>query len=168
MNAELRRSSLNELITEFVDFVSPELEQARIDCVHSLAENLSPLDFDPGLLKQALLNLVKNAAAAMASGGTLTIATEETEGEIKISVTDTGTGISDENFPKIFEPYFTTKENGTGLGLTVVFKVIKEHKGEIAVKSRKGEGTVFTITLPKPQMEHKLIAYDSAPAGEDK
>jgi len=95
----------------------------------------------------------------MRGGGTLTITTEEDEGEIRIIVADTGKGISEEDFPKIFEPYFTTKESGTGLGLTVVFKVVKEHKGDINVESREGEGTAFTISLPKPQPEQLLLTY---------
>jgi signal transduction histidine kinase len=169
MNAEFRRGSINELIKELADLVSLELKQARIESVLNLNENLPALDFDPGLMKQALLNLVKNAAAAMTSDGTLTITTEKTESGITISIADTGNGISEEDYPKIFEPYFSTKENGTGLGLTVVFKIIKEHQGEINVKSRVGEGTVFIITLNEPQLEHRLIAYEKAvSAGEGK
>jgi len=158
MSLEPRRGSINEFIMELADFVSFELKEARIECVLNLAENLSPVDFDVGLMRQAFLNLIKNAAAAMSGGGTLTITTEDAEGEIRITVADTGKGISEEDFPKIFEPYFTTKETGTGLGLTVVFRVVKEHKGEIDVVSREGDGTVFTITLPKPQLQ-RLIAY---------
>jgi len=159
MNVEPRRGSINEFIRELAAFVSFELKEARIECVLNLEENLSAVDFDAALMKQVFLNLIKNASAAMSGGGTLTITTEDAEGEIRITVADTGRGISEEDFPKIFEPYFTTKETGTGLGLTVVFKVVKEHKGDINVKSREGEGTVFTITLPKPQLEQRLIAY---------
>jgi two-component system, sporulation sensor kinase E len=159
MNVEPRRGSINEFIKELADFVSFELKEAHIECVLNLAENLGAVDFDAALMKQAFLNLIKNASAAMSGGGTLTISTEDAEGEIRITVADTGKGISEEDFPKIFEPYFTTKETGTGLGLTVVFKVVKEHKGDINVKSREGEGTAFTIALPKPQLERRLIAY---------
>jgi two-component system, sporulation sensor kinase E len=159
MNLEPRRGSINEFIKELADFVSFELKEARIECVLNLDENLSPVYFDAAHMKQALLNLIENAVAAMSGGGVLTITTEDAEGEIRITVADTGKGISEEDFPKIFEPYFTTKETGTGLGLTVVFEVIKEHRGEVNVVSREGEGTVFTITLPKPQSERRLITY---------
>ena len=159
INAKLRKGDLNALVTELVEFVSPELKNANIECVLNLAETLSPVDFDSGLMKPALLNVIQNAAAAMSSGGRLTITTEDVEGEVLIVIADTGTGISDENLSKIFEPYFTTKENGTGLGLTVLFKIIKEHQGEIAVWSHEGEGTVFTISLPKPRTEQRLITY---------
>jgi len=159
MNLEPRRGSINEFIKDMAAFVSFELKEAHIECVLNLDENLSAVDFDSALMRQAFLNLIKNASAAMNGGGTLTIATEDAEGEIRITVADTGKGISEEDFPKIFEPYFTTKETGTGLGLTVVFKVVKEHKGDINVESKEGEGTVFTITLPKPQPEQRLLTY---------
>jgi PAS domain S-box-containing protein len=160
MNLEPRRGSINEFIVDLVEFVTPELKDAGVEIVLNLAENLPAVDFDAGAMKQAFLNLTKNAAGAMENGGKLTITTEDAEGELRITIADTGKGISDENFPKIFEPYFTTKETGTGLGLTVVFKVIKEHKGEINVRSREGEGTIFAITLPKPQLEQRLITYE--------
>jgi signal transduction histidine kinase len=107
-----------------------------------------------------LLNLIKNAIAAMEEGGTLTITTGFDDAEIYISVKDTGSGISEENLPKIFEPYFTTKPTGTGLGLTLVFKIVREHRGDLSVKSREGEGADFIITLPIPQRETRLLAFD--------
>jgi signal transduction histidine kinase len=159
MNAEFRRGDFNDFLRELAEFVSFELEEAGVKLAMNLADNLPALDFDASLMKQAFLNLIKNAAAAMRGGGTLSVSTEKAENEVKINVADTGAGIPEEDFPKIFEPYFTTKENGTGLGLTVVFKVIKEHRGEINVQSREGEGTVFSITLPVPQVERRLIPY---------
>ena len=116
--------------------------------------------FDERYLKQALLNLIKNAQSAMPKGGLLTIATQAEDNEIRISVCDTGGGINDKDLAKIFEPYFTTRDNGTGLGLTLVFKIIQEHRGEIAVESREGEGTNFEITLPVYQKETRLIGYE--------
>ena len=157
MNAELRRGNINALIKELAEFVSVELSNANIECVLTLAENLPLVNFDERLMKQALLNLVKNAEASMSGGGKLSITTEVRDGAVLISVADTGTGIPEENLTKIFEPYFTTKETGSGLGLTMVFKIIKEHQGEISVESRIGEGSVFIITLPIPQTERRLI-----------
>jgi len=163
INANLRRGDINALIAELAGFVYFELKNADIECVLNLAETLSAIDFDAGLMKPALLNVIQNAAAAMSGGGKLKITTEETDEEIRIVIADTGTGISEENLSKIFEPYFSTKKNGTGLGLTVLYKIVKEHRGEISVKSREGEGTAFTIALPKPQTERKLITYDAVP-----
>lgn len=161
MNMELREGNLNSLIHELVDFVHYELEENNIQSVLELDENLPELCYDERYIKQALLNLIKNAIAAMPWGGTLTIKTESTGSEVHIYINDTGIGISEENLSKIFEPYFTTREAGSGLGLTLVFKIIKEHQGEISVKSREGEGSNFMITLPIPQKETKLIAYGS-------
>ena len=163
MNVELRRGNINTLIIDLAGFFSFELKDAHINVVLDLAEDLPAIDFDPGLMKQALLNLVKNAATAMHDGGELKISTGISSGELKITIADTGVGIPEENFSKIFEPYFTTSEKGTGLGLTMVFKIIKEHQGEINVKSQEGKGTVFVISLPLPQMEHRLITYGGMP-----
>ena len=161
MNAELRRGNINDFLRELLEFVSPEMEASGISIVLNLWDNLPSVDFDAGLMKMAFLNLIKNAAAAMRGGGTLTVTTEKTEGEVLIGFADTGTGISDDVFPKIFDPYFTTKDDGTGLGLTLVFKIIKEHQGEINVVSREGEGAVFTVSLPMPQIEKRLLSYEA-------
>jgi len=142
-----------------VEFMRYELEAARIGFDLQLADNLPELNYDERYVKQALLNLVKNAVAAMPSGGTLTIRTERVGDEVRLSVADTGIGIPEENLSKIFEPYFTTRETGSGLGLTLVFKIVKEHRGEISVRSKEGEGSCFVIALPVPQKETRLIAY---------
>jgi PAS domain S-box-containing protein len=158
MNMELREGDINGLLKEMIKFVGYELEEARIVCILDLEENLPQISFDERYFKQAFLNLIKNAIAAMPAGGTLTIKTEVKEGELWISVSDTGMGIPDALIAKIFEPYFTTKETGSGLGLTLVFKIIREHRGDISVKSKEGEGARFTIMLPIPQKERRLIA----------
>jgi PAS domain S-box-containing protein len=161
MNADLRYGDINGLIIDLVEFVSLELESAKVKRVLNLADKLPQIKFDSSLMKQALLNLIKNAAAAMPGGGELSITTEAGEGALQIVIADTGTGIPAENLVKIFEPYFTTKDTGSGLGLTLVFKIIKEHQGDITVKSREGEGTVFIITLPLPQAGQRLITYEA-------
>jgi signal transduction histidine kinase len=122
-----------------------------------LEENLPLADFDGRLLKQAMLNLIQNALAAMPGGGTLSIETKRQDAEIFIKVHDTGVGISEKNLAKIFEPYFTTKEKGSGLGLTLVFKIIREHRGEISVKTKEGRGACFTVTLPVSKSERRLL-----------
>ena len=164
MNAELRMGDINTLVKELAEFVSFELKEAGIKCSLDLAGELPALNIDERLMKQALLNLIKNAEAAMGRGGELVISTERREGEVQIGIADTGTGIPEENLSKIFEPYFTTKETGSGLGLTMVYKIIREHQGEISVESRKGEGSVFYVTLPIPKTERRLLPYKSAAA----
>ncbi|MDR0786104.1 MAG: PAS domain-containing sensor histidine kinase [Treponema sp.] len=159
MNVEPREAQLNDLIKDLADFVFFELEENHIECILDLGE-IPLIQFDERYMKQALLNLIKNAIAAMPQGGTLSIKTRVHDAEVLLSVTDTGVGISEENISKIFEPYWTTKETGSGLGLTLVYKIIKEHQGEIAVKSKEGEGAFFTISLPIPQKDRRLLCYD--------
>jgi len=160
MNLELREGDINNLISQIMDFVRFEMERSKILCFLELDEKLPKIPMDERFMKQALLNLVKNAQAAMPKGGVFTIATNFTDNEIRISVCDTGIGISKENLVKIFEPYFTTTETGTGLGLTQVYKIIREHHGEITVDSTPGTGAEFKINLPLPQRETRFIEYD--------
>jgi signal transduction histidine kinase len=160
MDLEFREGDINALIRELTEFVSYELEAAGIECVLDPGSDIPPVSMDERFMKQALLNLIKNAQAAMPGGGTLTIRTERADAELRISVCDTGTGISEENLSKIFEPYFTTRETGSGLGLTLVYKIIREHRGEITVRSREGEGSCFSIILPIIQKETRLLAFE--------
>jgi PAS domain S-box-containing protein len=163
MTLNLRKGNFNDFIRQMADFTSYELEEANIKIIMELDENLPLLEFDEQLMKQALLNLIQNAEAAMEEGGTLTIRTERKDNEAVISVYDTGNGIPQENMSKIFEPYFSTKERGSGLGLTLVFKTIKEHRGDIVVASKEREGTCFTITLPIFQRDQRSLS-----SGEEK
>ncbi|MCL2265360.1 MAG: ATP-binding protein [Treponema sp.] len=160
MDLELREGDLNKLIAQIMEFVRFEMEQSKILCFLELDEKLPKFPMDERFMKQALLNLVKNAQAAMPKGGVFTIATNYSDNEIRISVCDTGVGISKENLVKIFEPYFTTTEIGTGLGLTHVYKIIREHHGEITVDSTPGTGAEFRIIFPLPQKETRFIEYD--------
>lgn len=165
MDIQPRDTDLNGLLSDLLDFLAPEIERAEVRLERDLSPAVPRLRLDPRYMKQAVLNLVQNALAAMPRGGKLTLSTGRGDDGILLTVADTGTGIPEENLPKIFEPYFTTKETGTGLGLTLTFKIVKEHGGEIAVRSREGEGTAFTITLPLPPAERRLLSHDSA-AGE--
>ncbi|MDR1655253.1 MAG: PAS domain S-box protein [Treponema sp.] len=160
MTLEPREGDINKLVSDLADFVSLELEKENIACHLDLDRELPLLHFDERYLKQALLNLIKNSQAAMKGGGELFIKTERQDQSVLIHIKDTGTGISEANLSKIFEPYFTTRDAGSGLGLTLVFKIVKEHQGEITVKSREGEGASFTISLPVLQKEQKLLSYE--------
>jgi PAS domain S-box-containing protein len=162
MNLELRESDLNKLITQIIEFVHFEMEQHKIKCFLELDDKLPKISIDERYMKQAFLNLVKNAQTAMPQGGVFSISTGYTDNEIGISVCDTGIGITKENIGKIFEPYFTTTDTGTGLGLTQVYKIIKEHHGEITVYSTPGKGAEFRINLPIPQKEMRFITYNDS------
>jgi signal transduction histidine kinase len=161
MDVQLRESDPGKLVAEIADFIRPEAEKAKVNLVLRVAEGLSLVALDERLMKQALLNLVKNALAAMPGGGELKLSADSSDEEVILSVEDSGLGISEEDLPKIFEPYFTTKDNGTGLGLTITFKIVREHGGEITVSSRPGQGSTFAIHLPVPQKDKKLLPFDS-------
>jgi len=166
MDVHLREGDPGALVDETAEIMRPEAEAAGIEIEARKGEDLPLVLLDDRLMKQALLNLVKNALAAMPGGGRLVLSAERREDEVLVSVEDNGSGIAEENLPKIFEPYFTTKENGTGLGLTITFKIVKEHGGEITVKSRPGQGSTFTIALPVPQKERRLIPFEDAGKAE--
>jgi len=163
MNAELQLEDPNPLVRELLEFLRFELEQAGIRVEVELLEPSPPIRLDAKYLKQALLNIVKNAIAAMPDGGTLRVLTLRKGNTLQLKVRDTGVGIPEENLDKIFEPYFTTREFGSGLGLTLVYKIIKEHLGEVAVSSKPGEGTTVSLSFPIPQKEKRLIGYREDP-----
>ena len=164
MDTRLEEGDINLVIQELLEFVRPEMDQAGVRIESSLSPKVPLLRIDARFIKQALLNLIKNAVAAMPEGGTLRVETQRADGEALVRVSDTGTGIPDEIMDKIFEPYFTTKPFGTGLGLTIVFKIVKEHFGDISVSSRVGEGTTVALSLPLPQKEKILIDYNGGGA----
>ncbi len=157
MDIRLMSENPAPIIEEVAELIQPEAERSGIDVQLSLAKDLPRVLLDKRHIKQALLNLIQNAMAAMADGGTLRITAEQVSDEIRISIADTGTGIPEGMLTKIFEPYFTTKKSGTGLGLTITFKIIKEHSGDISLESKEGIGSIFTIHLPVPQQEKKSL-----------
>jgi PAS domain S-box-containing protein len=146
---------------------------SRSRCEFALAENLWPVEVDSGQIQQVIGNLLINADQAMPAGGVITLGTENVwlrNGDagslppgkyVKITVADQGVGISPENLPKIFDPYFTTKDTGSGLGLATVYAIIKNHTGSIQVESRPGLGTTFTIFLPATEEDN--LANSQAP-----
>jgi CheY-like chemotaxis protein len=107
---------------------------------------------DPSELREVLVNMVFNAVDAMPEGGKLMLSADEVEGQIQISVSDTGTGMTQETRSRVFDPFFTTKgEAGMGLGLAVCYGIIQRHSGSVDIDSEPGRGTTFRITLPKAE-----------------
>ncbi len=127
---------------------------SNIKCVLSLANDLLPVEADEGQIVQVIHNLVLNAVQAMPGGGTITVSADNVSARqsgnkfVKFSVADTGPGISEENLQKIFDPYFSTKQHGSGLGLASCYSIIMKHGGKIRAASIPGEGSTFTISLP--------------------
>lgn len=159
VDVQPERSDINQIIRDLMEFLRYEVREHGVETEAHLAEDLPDLDLDQKFVKQALMNLVKNSLAAMPDGGKLTFSTERRGDEVLLRISDTGEGISEENLSKIFEPYFTTKDFGSGIGLTLVYKVVKEHKGEISVVSHPDEGTTFSILFPIPQREQHLLSW---------
>ena len=157
MDIQLLSENLGPILEEVADFIQPEAERKGVEVKLSIDKNLPSVLLDKRHIKQALLNLIQNAMAAMPEGGKLGISAEYSGDEVRISVSDTGTGIPEELLTKIFEPYFTTKKSGTGLGLTITFKIVKEHSGDISLESKEGKGSTFTIHLPVPQKEKRSL-----------
>ena len=160
MDTRMKPEDINRLAEETTEFIKYELEQNGIQLDFLPGKGLPKIDMDVKYMKQVLLNIIKNAIAAMPNGCKLIVRTFRKDEFIHIQIEDNGVGISEENMAKIFEPYFTTKDFGSGLGLTVVYKIIKEHRGEISLDSREGKGTVFTISLPLPQSELSLLEWE--------
>ncbi|MGD1821178.1 MAG: two-component system sensor histidine kinase NtrB [Pleomorphochaeta sp.] len=156
MDTQLKLSSISRAVNEICNFVEPELTENKVKLVRDI-KSTPKVELDNNLFRQALLNIIKNAMNAIEKKGTITVGVKLSGDEIVISVKDTGKGMSDLTKSKIFEPYFTTKASGTGLGLTVVYKVIKEHKGDIRVNSTLNKGSEFIITLPVPHSERLAI-----------
>ncbi|MBI2369515.1 MAG: hypothetical protein HYV08_04640 [Deltaproteobacteria bacterium] len=140
---------INLLLNEVLDFVRGELTTKGIALRRELAPEVGPVRGDRRQLRQTLLNLIKNAVEAMDAGaGMLTVTSSQAGFWVEIAVADTGVGIAEKDLPHIFEPFYTTKDGGTGLGLPLTQQIITEHGGTITVTSQVGQGTRFVISLP--------------------
>ena len=138
------------LVDEIVPIVRPEAARAGVQLEVACA-NAPDINGDAAMLRQAFLNLAQNACQAMPDGGTLRIHCEAVRAgrRVAVSFTDTGSGIKPEHLQRIFDLYFTTKEKGSGIGLSMVFRTVQMHDGEIEVESTPGAGTTFRLLLPQ-------------------
>ena len=163
-----KTTSIGELIRESSDFA---LRGSNVKCLYNIPDDLWPLEVDEGQMNQVINNLIINADQSMPEGGTIHVSCKNVfiraedavalkEGEyVKISIKDEGTGIPEEHLQRIFDPYFSTKQKGSGLGLASVYSIVKRHNGLITVESRIGAGTTFHIYLPA---SHKEIVGEGA------
>ena len=154
---ELQPTTVNDVIGETLALLEQEISDRDILVERELAEGLPRILLDRAQLKQAFYNIIKNALQAMRSGGILRIRTEADDTHVAISFIDSGQGIAPEQIGRLFEPYFTTKENGTGLGLMIVQRIVREHGGTIEVESDKDRGTTFRIKLPIHEKRMRLL-----------
>jgi two-component system, sporulation sensor kinase E len=154
---QLRPDSLNEVVQKTLDLLQPELENRGLTIRCKLARQLPATPIDPNQIQQVLVNLIRNAMQAMTKGGTLSLQTGEGQDDVWVSVADTGGGIPEELLNRIFEPFYTTKKKGSGLGLMIVQRIVRAHGGRIELESQVGRGTTFRIWLPLHERKPRLL-----------
>ena len=154
---QLRPENVNSIVEEAVRFFTPEIKDRDIVVEQELRSDLPLIDIDRDQMKQAFYNVIKNSFEAMKSRGILRIRTDKNDSHVMIKFTDTGGGISAENLSHVFEPYFTTKSSGTGLGLLIVRRIVREHGGELSIESSEGKGLTVTIRLPQIDKRVRML-----------
>ena len=177
-DAKQEAVEINRILTELLDTARPRAPQFRVTDIVGTAEHavlfarqqavtkrihiefevkdvLPPVEHDPNQINQVLLNLLLNAIQSMDKPGTIRVTLEPEDDAVRILVADEGKGISPENLPSLFRPFFTTKGHGTGLGLSLARRMVESHGGTINVESKLGEGAQFTILLPARRAEEK-------------
>lgn len=163
MKVNLAICNVNDIVKKTVSVVSAELKEKGIAFKQHLAVSLPKVLADSSLIQQSILNLINNAMQAMPEDRkdpAITVSTFMENDMVKISVADNGCGMTEEQMSKIFEPYYTTKSSGTGLGLTVLFKIMKQHEGDVTVSSTPGVGSEFTLQIPVPSSERFRLTDD--------
>ncbi|CAI9084670.1 PAS domain-containing sensor histidine kinase [Candidatus Methylacidiphilum fumarolicum] len=154
---KLRLLSVNQLIKQTVEFLSPEFQNLDILLELHLDRGLPLLRADKNQLKQAFYNILKNGIEAVGKNGIIKISTHYDDSFLTISFQDNGGGIPQEVMSQVFKPYFTTKASGTGLGLLIVRRIIRDHGGEVQIESENGKGTTVKILLPRAERLVRLL-----------
>jgi two-component system, sporulation sensor kinase E len=154
---QLKPESINSIVEEAVRFLAPEIKDRDIVVEQELRSDLPLLDLDRDQMKQAFYNVIKNSFEAMKSRGILRIRTDMDDSHVMVRFTDSGGGMSAENLSRVFEPYFTTKTSGTGLGLLIVRRIVREHGGELSIESSAGKGLAVTIRLPYVERRVRML-----------
>ena len=159
----LHPENVNTIVEEAVRFFTPEIQDRDIVVEQELRADLPLLQLDREQIKQVFYNVIKNSLEAMKRHGTLRIRTDLDDTHVMVSFIDTGGGMSAENLGRVFEPYFTTKPSGTGLGLLIVRRIVREHGGELSIESSQDKGLTLTIRLPYIERRIRMLE-----AGESK
>ncbi len=154
---QVQPENINATVEEAVRFFSAEIEARDIVVETELRSDLPLLQLDRNQMKQAFYNVIKNSFEAMRRRGILRIQTDMDESHVRVSFIDTGGGMSAETLSHVFEPYYTTKGSGTGLGLLIVRRIVREHGGELAIESTEGKGLTLTIRLPLKEQRVRML-----------
>jgi signal transduction histidine kinase len=158
---QLHPENVNSIVDEAVRFFAAEIQDRDLVVEQELRSDLPLIEVDRDQLKQAFYNVIKNSFEAMKRRGILRIRTDMDEKHVLISFTDTGGGMSPETLSRVFEPYFTTKDAGSGLGLLIVRRIVREHGGELAIESNEGKGLSLTIRLPYRDQRIRMLEAGS-------
>ena len=162
-----RMEDVNVVIEESVAFLDAELKDRDILVELELDRSLAPIDMDRDQIKQAFYNVIRNAFQAMKSGGILRIRSGADETHQYVSFSDTGGGILPEDISRVFEPYFTTKSVGSGLGLLIVRRIVRAHGGEVIIESQQNRGLTLTIRLPRADRRVRFLEQGAAGEGRN-
>src|SRR5438093_4253074 len=149
--------NVNTIVEEAVRFFTPEIQDRDMVVEQELRADLPLLRLDRGQMKQAFYNVIKNSLEAMKRHGTLRIRTDLDDTHVIVTFVDTGGGMSTENLSRVFEPYFTTKPSGTGLGLLIVRRIVREHGGELSIETTQGKGLTLRIRLPYVEKRIRML-----------
>ena len=144
----LESGSLNDLVADYVEFLEPQARSMEVELRPHLDSDLPVVCVDRALMRQALVNLCRNAIEAMPDGGSIDLLTRTRGSSVVLEVIDTGKGMDDTTRSQMFQAFFSTRSGGSGLGLPTVRRIVEAHHGTIACESEPGKGTRFTITLP--------------------
>ena len=150
-------ASLNGILRETLDLLRPEIENRGQKINEKFAQNLPEVPCDAAQIKQVFVNLIRNAMQAMSRGGELSVETGSNSEAVFVGISDTGSGIPEEKLNRIFQPFFTTKKKGSGLGLMIVQRIIRDHAGRIDLESKPGKGTTFRVWLPLHERRPRLL-----------
>ncbi|MFL6539777.1 MAG: sensor histidine kinase [Chthoniobacterales bacterium] len=154
---QLHPENVNSIVEDTVRFFAPEIEDRDIVVEQELRSDLPVLELDRDQMKQAFYNVIKNSFEAMKRRGILRIRTDMDDTHVLVSFNDTGGGMSAESLSRVFEPYHTTKASGSGLGLLIVRRIVREHGGELGLESSEGKGLTLTIRLPYRDQRIRML-----------
>jgi len=154
---QLQPANINAIVEETLHFFAPEIEARDIVVESEPRSDLPLVQIDRDQMKQAFYNIIKNSFEAMKRRGILRIRTDMDDSHVRVSFTDNGGGMSAEALSRVFEPYYTTKSSGSGLGLLIVRRIVREHGGELAIESAEGKGLTLTIRLPFKDQRVRML-----------
>ena len=154
VNLTVRPGNLNQMVNDVLELLRPQLTANKVEVRLSLDQHAAHGMFDDASIRGALMNLMLNSIEAMPDGGILTITSDRISDALRVEIVDTGRGIGEEEAKKIFEPFYTTKTNGLGLGMPYARRIVEQHGGSIALNSHPGEGTRISVILPAQKEAH--------------